>query len=80
VQICATLGATSYLTGPAGLNYLDARRFEQAGVALEVIDYGTYDTYPQTSAPFEHGVSILDTLASLGPGTMAALNAGVRHA
>ena len=80
VQICATLGATSYLTGPAGLNYLDALRFKQAGVALEVIDYGRYDTYPQTSAPFEHGVSILDTLASLGPETRAALNAGVRHA
>jgi len=77
VQICTALGATSYLTGPAGLNYLDASRFERAAVALEVIDYGTYRTYPQAAAPFEHGVSILDVLASLGPRTGGELNAGV---
>ena len=77
-QICTTLGATSYLTGPAGLNYLDATRFEQANVALEVIEYSSYRAYPQTSAPFEHGVSILDLLASLGPAACHELTAQVR--
>jgi hypothetical protein len=67
VQLCQTVGADRYLTGPAGLSYLDLARFGDAGVAVDVVDYGGYPSYPQTSHPFEHGVSALDLLASVGP-------------
>lgn len=67
VQLCAASGAHRYLTGPAGLNYLDLQRFRERGIAVDVIEYDHYPEYPQTSAEFRHGVSVLDLLASVGP-------------
>lgn len=67
IQLCERTGADRYVTGPAGLNYLELPRFAEAGIALDVIDYGSYPTYEQTSAEFSHAVSVVDTLASVGP-------------
>lgn len=67
VALCAKAGATSYLTGPAGLDYIERSCFAEAGIGLEVIDYGRYPTYPQAGPSFEHGVSVLDLLANVGP-------------
>jgi hypothetical protein len=67
VQVCVQVGADRYVTGPAGLNYLELDRFARQGIAVDVIDYGSYPTYPQTSDEFRHGVSVLDLLASVGP-------------
>ena len=67
VSLCAKVGATSYLTGPAGLDYIDRACFADAGIELEVIDYGRYPDYPQAGPGFEHGVSVLDLLANVGP-------------
>lgn len=67
VQLCELAGADRYVTGPAGLDYLEADRFRDAGIALEVIDYAHYPEYPQASAVFQHGVSVLDLLANVGP-------------
>ncbi len=66
VQLCVAVGATSYVTGPAGLNYLDVDRFHEAGVQLEVIDYGHYAEYLQGDHDFRHDVSVLDLMASVG--------------
>jgi hypothetical protein len=67
VQLCRLTGADRYLTGPAGLDYLDRAQFADAGVGLEVIDYAGYPVYPQRGPTFEHGVSVLDLLANVGP-------------
>ena len=67
VQLCELVGADSYVTGAAGLSYLEVGRFREAHIALEVIDYGHYPEYPQASASFQHGVSVLDLLANVGP-------------
>jgi hypothetical protein len=67
VAMATHVGATSYLTGPAGLDYLERDRFADAGVALEVIDYGAYPQYEQRVTPFDHAVSALDLVANVGP-------------
>jgi hypothetical protein len=67
VALCTAAGATSYVTGPAGLGYLELRCFDEAGIGLEVIDYSLYAPYPQGGKDFTHGVSVLDLLANVGP-------------
>jgi hypothetical protein len=66
VQICQQVGADRYVTGSAGLNYLEVERFHRKGIAIDVIEYDHYPTYSQSSEPFMHGVSVLDLLASVG--------------
>ena len=67
VSLCREAGATSYVTGPAGLNYIDRTCFEAAEIELKVIDYSRYEEYPQAGKQFTHGVSVLDLLANIGP-------------
>lgn len=66
VQLCVSAGADRYVTGPAGLNYLEVDRFHERGIALDIIDYGHYPEYSQAAAEFRHGVSALDLIASVG--------------
>lgn len=66
VEICKARGATTYISGPAARNYLRADAFTKAGIALHYANYSDYPTYPQDSASFEHGVSIIDTLMQCG--------------
>ena len=65
IEICHDLGADTYLTGPAGLNYLDITKFADAKIALEVIDYE-----PLLQFDYKLGIqttlSVLNTLASVG--------------
>jgi hypothetical protein len=63
-DICTYLGASRYLTGPAGLNYLELERFVRRGIAVDVIEYDHYSEYPQLGgSPFMHGVSVVDLIA-----------------
>jgi len=59
--------ATTYVSGPAGKAYIDARRLEEAGIALVWKDYSGYPEYPQFFGRFTHQVSILDLLFQVGP-------------
>jgi hypothetical protein len=67
LDLVTQCGATSYVSGPAAKDYIDAERFAQAGVELVWKDYAGYPEYPQRFPPFEHGVSILDLLFNTGP-------------
>jgi hypothetical protein len=67
VSLCRQAGATSYLSGPSARNYIDATRFAAAGIELEFMNYDGYPEYPQLYPPFEHGVSVIDLLVSVGP-------------
>lgn len=64
--LCKQLGATHYLSGPAARGYLDTKLFEDSGVAVEWMDYAGYPEYPQLHPPFDHSVTVLDTLFMLG--------------
>src|SRR5262245_58263301 len=67
IDICASAGATEYLSGPSARGYIDERAFEEAGIRVLWADYEGYPEYPQLHGPFEHAVSVLDLLFSTGP-------------
>jgi hypothetical protein len=69
VSICEALNAESYLTGPAGLNYLDLDVFANKGIDIEVMDYGYYKPYEQPHGEFIQNVSALDLLVNVGLGS-----------
>ncbi|MDX1555708.1 MAG: WbqC family protein [Xanthomonadales bacterium] len=67
IDLCAKVGADTYLSGPAARAYLDESRFAAAGIEVEWLDYSGYPEYPQMWDGFEHGVTILDLLFNTGP-------------
>lgn len=67
VEICTGSHADAYVSGPAARDYIIRDEFSEAEVALYYADYSDYPTYSQGIEPFEHGVSILDTLFHCGP-------------
>ncbi len=73
VRLCQAVGATHYLSGPSARDYMEERRFDEAGIRLEYFDYSGYPEYQQPHGPFEHHVSIVDTIACLGADAAAAL-------
>ena len=64
--ICHTLGATTYLSGPAAKEYMDVKLFERAGVEVSWMDYSNYPVYQQKYGEFEHSVTVLDLLFNNG--------------
>jgi hypothetical protein len=68
VQLCLAAGATRYLSGPAARAYIEPALFEAAGIELVYASYAGYPEYPQPHPPFEHSVSVVDLLFSMGPG------------
>lgn len=75
VDLLAPRGATRYVTGLGALDYLDDRLLRDAGIAVDVMAY-TRRPYPQLHGAFDPHVSILDTIANLGPDAAAALDSG----
>jgi hypothetical protein len=53
IGICQAAGAGRYVSGPSARGYLDLRRFEQAGIAVEFLNYDGYPTDP---------LSVIDTI------------------
>ena len=58
--------ATHYISGPAAKAYIQPEAFEELEIDLAYKDYSGYPEYPQPHPPFEHGVTILDLLFSVG--------------
>ncbi len=68
LDLLTTLGATRYLSGPSGRDYLQENAFHEAGIALDYKDYSGYPPYRQLhDGSFEHGVSVVDLLCNTGP-------------
>ena len=67
LDLLSALGATEYLSGPAGKAYLEPTRFDECGITLTWKDYSGYPEYAQFHPPFEHRVSVLDLLFQVGP-------------
>lgn len=66
LNLCQAAGATTYISGPFGRDYLDEAAFQRAGI--EVI-YHEYEQpiYPQIHPGFEPYMSALDVLFNCGP-------------
>ena len=58
--------ATDYISGPLAKDYIEKEKFDEAGIVLHWMEYGPYPEYSQLYPPFEHGVSVIDTLCMLG--------------
>lgn len=66
LSLCRASGATEYLTGPSGMNYLNHEKFTSQGVKILIADYSNYRDYTQPWPPFVHFVSIIDLLFCTG--------------
>jgi hypothetical protein len=80
VEICTARGATDYVSGPAAREYLNIAAFRDAGIAVHYANYTGYPTYAQRLEPFEHGVSMVDTLMQCGRDARSHLRALERRA
>ncbi len=65
VSILRQVGATVYVSGPTGANYLVPHLFEEVGIKLEYKKYD-FPEYEQLHPPFDPGVSVLDLLFMKG--------------
>jgi len=66
ISLCRQTGATTYLSGPRARAYLDIEMFKASGIEVSFFDYTGYPEYPQPFPPFDHHVSIIDLLFSVG--------------
>lgn len=68
VSICRQLGATHYIAGKGGRNYLRVEKFEESGI--EII-WQRFDPekiiYPQVGETFIPSLSVIDCLFNIGP-------------
>src|SRR5207249_4862309 len=62
VSLCVAAGASTYLSGPRARAYIEEKRFADAGIELEYMDYAGYPEYQQLYPPFDHSVTTLDLL------------------
>lgn len=66
IKICQSIGADSYLSGPAAKNYIENNKFSTAKIKLFYKDYLGYPNYPQLWGNFEPAVSIIDVIFNCG--------------
>jgi hypothetical protein len=69
LNLCSELGATTYLSGPLGRNYLREDVFTSHGIAVRYDDY-QHPTYSQVYAGFEPYMAALDLLFNAGPASL----------
>ena len=69
LNLCLEAGATHYVSGTGGLNYLDADAFAAAGVGLDFRPAVFPGTYPQQHqrAGFLNDLSAVDIVLNCGP-------------
>lgn len=75
LSLCEAVGATTYLSGPFGRDYLDAAGFDEAGVALEFHDY-EHPAYYQFHGGFEPYMSVVDLIFNCGKDALGILCSG----
>lgn len=74
LALCQQVGATTYLSGPFGRDYLDLDAFTAAGIRVAFHDY-MHPVYPQAGAGFVPYLSAIDLVANLGPASRDVLSA-----
>jgi hypothetical protein len=75
LNICKELGASTYLSGPIGRDYLDMKSFKDANIEVEFHDY-KHPNYKQMYEPFLPYMTVLDLLFNYGPESLTYLNQG----
>ena len=67
-SICQRLGASEYLSGPSGRDYLDIRSFEAQEIKVSYHSFKPQN-HAQLYGDFIPGLSVVDLLANCGPGS-----------
>ena len=65
IQILQHVGARHYISGPSARDYIDGKKFDEAGITLEFMEYD-YPEYPQLHPPYDSFVTVLDLLFMVG--------------
>lgn len=65
LEICQKLGATTYISGEVGRNYLDIELFHDAGIEV-IFEKFEHPTYRQVHGEFMPYLSIIDVLFNEG--------------
>ncbi len=65
LEVCKHFGASTYLSGPFGRDYLDLDSFAAAGIKVEYHDFKP-TPYPQSGSGFVPNLSVLDLLFNTG--------------
>ena len=73
IDICRTVGATTYLAGQGAQAYMDLRKFEMSGLNLETQEFYP-QIYPQRYDSFLAYMSAIDLLFNCGPRSSQYLN------
>jgi|SRR5271166_1560770 len=69
LNLCRELGATSYLSGPLGRNYLREEPFREHKIAVQYDDY-QHPEYQQVYPGFEPYMAAVDLLFNAGPASL----------
>lgn len=69
LALCRAVGATAYLSGRAGRDYLDEAQFAAHGIAVRYQEF-RHPVYPQLGEPFTPGMSAIDLLFNCGPASL----------
>lgn len=72
LELCIKVGATTYLSGPFGRDYLNEGAFEKAGIELKYHDYA-HPTYDQCFDGYEPYMSVVDLLFNHGEKSLEIL-------
>jgi hypothetical protein len=72
LNLCRELGATAYLSGPLGRNYLREEMFGEQNIAVRYDDY-QHPSYSQVYPGFEPYMAAIDLLFNAGPASREIL-------
>jgi len=65
IQILKQVGARHYISGPSAREYIEHKKFDEAGITLEYMQYN-YPEYLQLHPPFDPFVTIFDLMFMTG--------------
>jgi hypothetical protein len=72
LALCRAAGATTYISGPFGRDYLHERLFQEARIKIVYHEY-CHPSYPQVWGGFEPYMSAVDLLFNCGPASIEIL-------
>jgi hypothetical protein len=76
LEICLAMGASTYMSGLLGRDYLEATSFQEVGIDIVLQQY-RHPEYPQVhGGSFLGNLSIIDLIANCGPESQKILASG----
>lgn len=76
LNLCKEVGATEYISGPFGRDYLDLASFQSARIEVSFHDY-QHPVYNQIHGKFEPYMSVVDLLFNCGSNSLKILRSDV---